>query len=482
MSTYEERRETSRQSPGDGSPGDEPEFIDLREIFRRLGRGFRQVLGLALLGLVIGAVTDLAVSRFLAPSSSTKVVFSFPGYSKGQYPDGSKFDRDDLAAPDVIADALKRAGFDSSSQFQAEIRAGLSIQGIMPVDVARERDRAVSLGQNPPAYIPDEYSVTLTPRHGISLNRQQREVLLNAIIDAYRDKFARTYVNLPLAFGDAFETLKSADYFEYVIVLPEEISSIKAFLNQQLDQAKNYRSPITNLSFSDLLNQTELFSQVHLSAALGLISSHALSRDRPLAIVKMNYYLRTLENQEREAIEDERVIQELLAKAGGRQQNYVLGIKSQASEQRTETPILDQGLIDSLVANDAYNLLVRRALDAGFEVKRIQAEKARLQERMSDMASASNTSEADQKEARSQVDASIADVKVAYDDLVDRIRKTQADFARQQFADAISVSDEIRTESIFKSMAEAGAVGLFLGAAFGVGLSLLGVFIGSRKE
>lgn len=480
MSTDDERRETPRPRAEDGSYGEQQEFIDLRDIFRRLGRGFRQALGLALLGLVIGAAADLLVSRFLPPSSSTKVVFNFPGFSTGQYPDGSKFEPDDLAAPDVIADALGRAGLDASSHVQAEIRAGLSVQGIMPADVAKERDRAVSLGQNPPAYIPDEYSVTLTPRHGISLNRQQRAALLISIIDAYRDKFERTYANLPLAFGDAFETLKSADYFEYVIVLPEEISSIKAFLRQQLDQAKNYRSPTTNLSFNDLLNQTELFSQIRLNATLGLISSHALSRDRPLAIVKMHYYLRTLQDQEQEAIEEERVVQDLLAKAGNRQQSYVLGIKSQASEQRPDAPLLDQGLIDSLVANDAYNLLVRRALDAGYEVKRIQAEKTRLLERVSDMVSASNMSEAEQRMALSQVDASLADLKAAYDDLVDKIRKTQADFSNQQFADAINLSDEIRTESTLKSMAEAGAVGLFLGAAFGMGLSLLGVFIDSR--
>jgi ElaB/YqjD/DUF883 family membrane-anchored ribosome-binding protein len=158
----------------------------------------------------------------------------------------------------------------------------------------------------------------------------------------------------------------------------------------------------------------------------------------------------------------------------------VLGIKSQASEQRPDAPLLDQGLIDSLVANDAYNLLVRRALDAGYEVKRIQAEKTRLLERVSDMVSASNMSEAEQRMALSQVDASLADLKAAYDDLVDKIRKTQADFSNQQFADAINLSDEIRTESTLKSMAEAGAVGLFLGAAFGMGLSLLGVFIDSR--
>ena len=69
MSDDDDRHKGSRQEAGAGSHQEEGEFIDLRDIFRRLGRGFRQSLGLALLGLVIGGIIDLAVSRFLAPSS-----------------------------------------------------------------------------------------------------------------------------------------------------------------------------------------------------------------------------------------------------------------------------------------------------------------------------------------------------------------------------------------------------------------------------
>lgn len=81
------------------------------------------------------------------------------------------------------------------------------------------------------------------------------------------------------------------------------------------------------------------------------------------------------------AIEEEKVVDDLLAKTQERSENYVLGLKSQATQARPETPILDQGLIDSLLANDAYNFLVRRALGAGLAVKRVQADKAHLLER-----------------------------------------------------------------------------------------------------
>jgi hypothetical protein len=81
-----------------------------------------------------------------------------------------------------------------------------------------------------------------------------------------------------------------------------------------------------------------------------------------------------------------------------------------------------------------------------------------------------------------QVKISLNELHGAYDQLIDRIRRTQADFARQQFADAVSISDEIKTEGMLKPLAEASAVGFLLGAALGMGLSLLGIYIGSRKR
>lgn len=461
---------------------DQYESIDLREIFGRVGRGFGQTVGLALVGLVAAAVVYLAVCRALPVATSTRVVFSFPGFEKGQYPDGSNFSPDDLAAPDVIADALKREGFDPSSSLATTIRAALNVSGIIPSDVAKARDRAQSLGQTAPLYVPDEYTLTLTLKRSFPLSRAQRDHLLNAIVNSYRDKFERSYVNIPLAFGNAFETLKNADYFEYEQVLPEEISNIRSFLNQQLGQAKNFRSGTTNLSFSDLLNQTELFSQIRLNEILGIIRANGLSRNRALALVKMNYFLRTLQDQEHEAIEDEKVVQDLLAKSETHSQNYVLGVKSEAVEQRPGTPVLDQGLIDSLLANDAYSLLVRKALEAGLNVKHIQSEEAKLNERKKDMEALAQGANSAEANIISQVDSSLGTLKVAYDDLVEKIRRTQNDFARQQFADAITLSDNVHTDGTLRPLAQASAIGLFLGAALGIGLSLLGVFLGTGKR
>ena len=478
MSAPDRSHESPSHIASDGLSTEQEEVIDLRDVLKRLGCGLAQIFGLGFLGLAIAAIVYLGAIRSSPLSTSTRVVFSFPGFAKGQYPDGSNFEPNDLTAPDVIDEGIRRQGLDTSSNFESKIRAALSIEGIIPSDVTKARDRLRAAGQTPPPYTPDEYAVTLTLPRNFPLNNGQRALLLNGIVNAYRNKFERTYVNVPLTFGNAFQSLQSADYFEYEQILSDEIQTVTTYLNQQLAQAKNFRSPTTNLSFSDLLGQTDVFSQIRLNETLGLIRQNGLSRNRKLALVKMDYYLHMLEDQEQKAIEDQKVIQGLLAQAQDHAQSYVLGIKSQAAQPRSESPVLDQGLIDSLLANDSYNFLVRKALDAGLEVKRIQAQKAQLLERRKSMAQFLEGSHEDQSALIAQVQKSLGELQNSYQVLITSIRKTQTDFAHQQFADAIRLSDGIRTEGMLRPLVEASAVGLFLGAALGMGLSLLGVYVG----
>jgi hypothetical protein len=458
------------------------EGVDLREVLARLARGLPQILGFAALGLAFAAVVYLASSPFASVTTSMRVAFAFDGAAQGQYPDHSKFDPGDLRAPDVILDALKRLGLATNEEFQSKIRAAVTVEGVIPPDIVKQRDRLRAAGQAAPSYVPDEYLVTLTLPRSFPLEIRQRELLLNDIVSGYRQRFQRTYAAVPRAFGNAFESLHNADYFEYEIVLDREVRNIADYLNQQLEQARTFRSPTTNLSFSDLLKETALFQQIRLNETLGLIRENGLSRDRYTAMIKMDYYLRILGDQEREALEQQKVVQDLLANAQSRSQNVVLGIKSQVAQQRPESPVLDQGLIDSLLANDAYSFLVRRALDAGLAVTRIQSEKTKLVERRKAMESFLKIETGDQSAVIAQVNKSLGTLESAYNGLITSIRNTYTDFARQQFADAIRVTMAPATGSKYKPLAVAGIIGGFLGVALGMGLSLLGIYVGAARR
>src|SRR5215216_493364 len=95
------------------APSDQDEVIDFGELLGRLRAGFPTTLGLAFLGASLATILWLCTGPFQTATVSTRVVFSFSGFEKGEYPDRSKFQADDLRSPEIIADALKRKGLEA---------------------------------------------------------------------------------------------------------------------------------------------------------------------------------------------------------------------------------------------------------------------------------------------------------------------------------------------------------------------------------
>ncbi len=464
----------------DPLPRTQPSFadddtLDLRELWGRLMRGLPKIVALGCLGLAIAAAAYFLAGPFQTVTTATRVVYSFNGYERGAYPDGSKFQADDLRAPDIVNEALKRQGLDTSESLQGQVRAALTIEGIIPANIVKERDRVRATGQTPPPYLPDEYRVTLALPRNFPLAPHQRTQFLNELVSVYRERFQKTYSETPVAFGNALDSLQDADFFDYELVLGQEIRSITSYLEQQQENARTFRSPTTNLSFNDLLKQTHIFSQVRLNETLGLIRLKGLSRNRRAALIKIDYHLRTLLDREQRAIEDESVVLRLLDQTATRNQGYVLGVKEQAAQNRADPLVVDQSLVNSLLAHDAYNYLVREALKAGREVKRIQAEKAVVQERRNIIEGFLAT---DQQGAPAehlvQVEQALNDLSREYQRLLQSIRRTHAEFAAQEYGDAIRVSMQAANNSFYLGLAKAGLVGLVVGLATGFGLSLLG--------
>ena len=86
----------------------EDDSIDFGELFSRLKRGLPLIAGLVSLGLAITAGSYYVSGEFQPVSTTTRVVFSFPGFERSEYPDKSKFSPDDLRSPEIVAEALKR--------------------------------------------------------------------------------------------------------------------------------------------------------------------------------------------------------------------------------------------------------------------------------------------------------------------------------------------------------------------------------------
>ena len=470
-----------KEAHNEPAPQSFDEGIDVRDLSKRILAGHRQIIALTLLGAVVFGIAYWMFS-FAAPQvTKVGVVFNFEGLQRSQYPDGSSFQPDDLRSAAVIHEALTNLGMKADDELQAKIRGAITVEGRIPPNIVKERERLRANGQTPPAYVPDQYEVALTLRRIFPLSGKQRELLLNEVLSAYRSRFQRTYADLPLSFGNAFSPLKDADFFEYELVLTEELVNIRQFLLQQQEVAKSYRSPATGLSFADLLKQTSLFEQLKLNELLGIIYVNGLSKDRTMAVTKLDYQILTLDEQYRRAVEQQSVVKELLTMSGERMQNYVLGIKSQAPANRPDVPLVDQGLIDSLLQNDTTSLLVREALTAGNRLKDIEARRAQVMERRKRMESFLKSNE-QRQELLLKANELLTSVKSSYDELMNQIRRTHADFAAQQLGNAVRSVTQVETESVFVPSIVSAVVGGLCGATLGAALSLLGFYFGTNRE
>jgi len=235
-----------------------------------LRRGMYQSFGLALVGLALAVALAALLSPLQTTHTSTRVGFSFPGFEHGEYPDKSKFQPDDILAPRIISAAMQRIGISTDKDLQNKIRNALQIEGIIPDTVVKNRDKLRSLGQAVPAYLPDEYLLTLTLSRSFPLSKDQREKLILEIVNVAVQDFKRNFGELPIAFGSAFEALRSADLPEYEIVFNAEMDSLNTYLTAQIATAKAFRSPTTNLSFEDLQEQAILFSRIRLNVSVQL--------------------------------------------------------------------------------------------------------------------------------------------------------------------------------------------------------------------
>lgn len=444
----------------------------IQDILAQLHKGLMFIIGLTCLGLSAGGLLGLIGSYNSPTNSSLRVTFAFTGFDKGIYPGGTKFSPDDIRAPDVINEAIKKLGIAAPPQFASTVRGAITISGFVSQNVVKERDRLRAAGQTLQPYFPDEYEVTLSLPRSYSINVRQRELLLTEIINQYLEKFRRTYVELPPQFGNAFESLRNADFVEYEMILNREIQALVSYLAERVNTAKQFRSPATNLSFQDLQREAEFFSQIRLNDVLGVVYINGLSKDRKLALVKMDYYLRTLEDQEQRLQEQERVVTTLLDQTRERSQNYVLASKL---PQQSLQPLLDQGLIDTLLANDAYNFLVRKALDAGLAVKRVQADKAQLLDRRQRMESFAKGETKDQAEAMATTRTALVELEQNYRDLIGKIRLTLTDFGRQEFGDAIRITMQAQTPSVSSAVLAGTGIGGGIALFASIGLSLLGI-------
>jgi len=461
--------------------GENDEILNLREIVGRLRRGGRLIIALIFIGATVAMVVDLLDSPFSTETTSTRIVFSYPGFAADEYPDHSKFQIDDIRSGRYLADALARQHLKLSAKETEDIATGFLIEPVIPPEIAAQRERLRNSNVAMQPYSPDEFVLSINLPRSFPLSSNQRRQLLLDIIDGYKINFQQTYADTPPTFGAAFDVLAGQDISSYEYVLNKEFQTMIDFLDTRSKDAPTFRSRSTGLTFGDLARRTHVFEETRLFSILSRIRKLGYTSDPETVLGQIQYHISVYKERLLDATNEENVVNILLAKAQEREQSYVLGIRSQATQQKQDTTTVDKGLIDSLLANDSYNLLIRRSLDIGIHQRQMQSQVDILNQRYTWVADAAKAPGSDHEREINAVKEDLRGIESLYLKFVSDIRNEETDYAQQKFADAVKITNYPVSESLYRRIVLICAIGAALGGMLGAGLSILDVPVGKGR-
>ncbi len=86
------------------------------------------------------ALMSTFIFQPIAPQTTARLAFLYPSFERGLYPDGSRFQAEDLLAPDLISTALQQAGLSGSNMEVTKFRSYLAIHAIIPDNIIKMQD------------------------------------------------------------------------------------------------------------------------------------------------------------------------------------------------------------------------------------------------------------------------------------------------------------------------------------------------------
>lgn len=238
-------------------------------------------------GVLIGFVL-IGVEHIMGQGSYARAVVSFQyeGIEEGLDPNGAAFDIHKMKSPVVIEEALSSLGI---TEYSAEqIRENIAIQGVIPEDAVERitviKEMALEDVSNyekilDVSYFPSQYIVYFYNQLGMSGTEATQ--VLDAVLESYRTYFLNTYANTEVltVTGNLIDYTEY-DYAEALDMLRAQIDIMLDYVNERRNQAPEFRSAATGLSFGDISTALDTVESVDMAKLSSYIESHTLTKDK----------------------------------------------------------------------------------------------------------------------------------------------------------------------------------------------------------
>lgn len=246
--------------------------------------------GKILIGVLTGvlAVLGLAAGLYMNSNSSTiatVVNFQWDGVTNGEYPDGTRFDYNDMLESYTIDAAAVTAGVTEVST--DELRNGIKITPLIPGATRIIIEEALYQGEQI-SYFATNYRITFD-NGDLDLSVNEGKAFLNNLLEEFRIDFEKKYIQTNIVLDYTGDNLEEYDYLDAYEVLDAQIRLINSAMEYGLDQDPGFFSTSAQMTFSDVLVRTSLLMSIQLKQIESRTNTYLLSKDSDYLITKYSY-------------------------------------------------------------------------------------------------------------------------------------------------------------------------------------------------
>jgi len=319
--------------------------LSLKDIFLIIWRWKWVIVIISFVSLLVsfslGYIIGLNNSRI-----TTIVEFQWEGISRGEYPDGQRFDYGSAIDGSVLGKVLEEIGSDLTI---ADVQQNLTVTPIVPDNVIEAAEKAF-LQNISFSYFPTSFKFSLDYKN-LGISEEKGINIITLLIDTFRESFERKYVDRNVLLDYSNEDLSTFDYIESHEVLLAQTQLIKNAVNNVMPEASDFVSAQLGVSFNDILVRLNLLETIELNNMESRINNYLLSKDSDLLITIYEYRVEILEFDLAEKEDIETKLQLLITNyTGGTSTIIIPGMSSE--DQVMVEPYLNS-LYENLVNTQA---------------------------------------------------------------------------------------------------------------------------------
>ncbi|MDD4690191.1 MAG: hypothetical protein PHE51_10660 [Eubacteriales bacterium] len=199
--------------------------------------------------------------------------------SKGNAPDGSKYDYYEIASPNVLTEVVRELGLKTGID---ALRTKITVSPIIPQTEKEIQESKEKSGEKH-EYYPNTFSITYAGRVGES-SGTIREIL-ESVIDNYMEFYNTKYSDKASINDTAYsEEMGSFDYIEKADMLSQNVYDIMQTLEGLSSADPSFRSSSTGYTFKDISNKYKYLRDFSIPEVYSDIYSGQITKDKSLLI------------------------------------------------------------------------------------------------------------------------------------------------------------------------------------------------------